>query len=304
MLLSDRFNLKFGLATNATSYEINDEFSNAQNSQSGAYTYDQVWLPNLVGTFKVNENQKLSASISRGFSVPTVEQSLTEEGTFNTDLKPEQGWSYEIGHKAQWWGGRLYSEFTAYYMDVDNLLVARRVAEDRFVGINAGSTSHPGLEFSLQSNFNYKSWLNIQPYINGSFNFYEFDEFVDQGNSYSGNELTGVPSQQMTFGIDAQLFDNFYMNFQTNAVSEIPVNDANTVYSDAYTFSNVKLEYKFTLLKSVCATINLGANNVFNKKYASSIVTNAIGFGGSEPRYFYPGEPRNYFGSVGVRYIF
>ena len=302
--ISKRLDFKFGLATNKTSYDIKDDFSAPETSQTGDYSYDQVWLPNLLGTFSINQNQKLSASISKGFSVPTVEQSLTEEGVFNTELDPEKGWNYEIGYKAKWFEDRLLTEISAYYMSVENLLVARRVAEDRFIGINAGSTSHPGIEFSLKSNLNYKSWLQLQPYFNGSFNFYEFDEFVDQGNSFSGNDLTGVPSQQLSFGVDSQFGDHFFFYFQTNAVSDIPVNDANTVFSDAYAFSNLKIEYKLPLYNSLTAQFNFGMNNVFDEKYASSIVTNAIGFGGSEPRYFYPGEPRNYFGGISLNYLF
>lgn len=302
--LARKMDLKLGLATNKTSYEINDQFSSPENSQTGDYDYDQVWLPNLVGTYSISNNQKISASVSKGFSVPTVEQSLTEEGVFNTELDPEIGWNYEIGYKAKWFQEKLFTEVSAYYMDVDNLLVARRVAEDRFVGINAGSTSHPGIEFSIKSNLNYQSWLKLQPYFNGSFNFYEFDEFVDQGESFSGNDLTGVPSQQFSFGLDAQIGDRFYLYFQTNAVSEIPVNDANTEFAESYAFSNVKLEYRFPILNTLSARVNLGMNNAFNEKYASSIVTNAVGFGGSEPRYFYPGEPRNYFGSLALNYTF
>lgn len=302
--ISKQLDIKLGLATNKTSYDIEDVFSNPENSQTGDYSYDQVWLPNLVTTYAITENQKISASISKGFSVPTVEQSLTDEGVFNTKLKPEKGWSYEVGYKAKWFGDQLFTEVSAYYMDVENLLVARRVAEDRFVGINAGSTSHPGIEFSLKSNLNYKSWLRVQPYMNGSFNFFEFDEFVDQGESFSGNDLTGVPSSQFSFGLDAQVGDKFFFYFQTNAVSEIPINDANTVFAEAYAFSNLKVEYRFPILDRWSARINLGVNNMFDENYASSIVTNAIGFGGSEPRYFYPGEPRNYFGSFALNYAF
>ncbi|WP_019039307.1 TonB-dependent receptor [Psychroflexus tropicus] len=304
MPLSNRLDVKFGLATNKTFYDIEDLFSTPENSQTGEYDYDQVWLPNLVGTYNLKENQKLTASISRGFSVPTVEQSLTEDGTFNTRLQPEVGWNYELGYKAKWFKDQLLTEVNAYYMDVQNLLVARRVAEDQFVGINAGSTSHPGIEFSVKSNLNIQSWLTMQPYFNGSFNFYEFDEFTDQGTSYDGNQLTGVPSEQFSFGVDSQVGTHFFFYFQTNAVSEIPVNDSNSVYAESYAFSNLKAEYRLSLFNAITARFNFGVNNLFNEKYSSSIVTNAVGFGGSEPRYFYPGEPRNYFGSVGLQYMF
>lgn len=298
------FNLKIGLATNKTYYEIDDLFSSPENSQTGDYNYDQVWLPNLVGTYVLKENQKISASISKGFSVPTVEQSLTEDGVFNTDLKPEKGWNYEIGYKARWFGDKLFTEINAYYMDVENLLVARRVAEDRFIGVNAGSTSHPGIEFSLKSNFELSSNIQLQPFVNGSFNFYEFEKFTDQGVSYADNELTGVPSSQFSFGFDSQIGEHFSLYYQTNAISELPVNDSNTVYADSYAISNVKAEYRLLAFKPFKVKLNFGVNNVFNEDYASSIVTNAIGFGGSEPRYFYPGEPRNYFGSLSLNYVF
>jgi iron complex outermembrane receptor protein len=42
----------------------------------------------------------------------------------------------------------------------------------------------------------------------------------------------------------------------------------------------------------------------FNEKYAASVLPNAVGFGGTAPRYYYPGNPRNYFGEVGVNYVF
>ena len=39
---------------------------------------------------------------------------------------------------------------------------------------------------------------------------------------------------------------------------------------------------------------------LLNKKYASGIVINAKGFGGGQPRYYYPGLPRNYFISLNI----
>ena len=299
--ISDEWQVRLGLVTNKTSYNINDKLSSAESSQSGDLGYDQVWLPNIVGTYHINEEQKLQASISRGFSVPTVEQSLNEEGRFNTDLQPEKGWNYELGYKAKWLDNRLYTGISAYYLDVTNLLVARRVAEDRFVGANAGSTDHPGIEISARANFDHH-WLNIQPFFNASFNFYEFDTFVDQEEDFSGNDLTGVPSQQLSFGLEASILGNFSLYFQTNAISAIPVNDENTVYTDAYSISNLRIGYQFSILKRFTAQVSLMVNNLLDENYASSIVTNAIGFGGSEPRYFYPGEPRNYMGSVELRY--
>ena len=42
----------------------------------------------------------------------------------------------------------------------------------------------------------------------------------------------------------------------------------------------------------------------FNEKYASMLLINASGFGGSAPRYYYPGEPNNYYAGLGITYTF
>jgi iron complex outermembrane receptor protein len=50
--------------------------------------------------------------------------------------------------------------------------------------------------------------------------------------------------------------------------------------------------------------LNAGINNVLDTKYAANILPNAIGFGTAAPRYFYPGNPVNYYGGFSVAYVF
>jgi iron complex outermembrane receptor protein len=39
-----------------------------------------------------------------------------------------------------------------------------------------------------------------------------------------------------------------------------------------------------------------------NQNFAASILPNAVGFGTAPPRYFYPGNPINYYGGIGLVY--
>jgi iron complex outermembrane receptor protein len=41
--------------------------------------------------------------------------------------------------------------------------------------------------------------------------------------------------------------------------------------------------------------INTGIQNALNQPYASSILPNAVGIGTAQPRYYYPGNPRNFY---------
>ena len=50
--------------------------------------------------------------------------------------------------------------------------------------------------------------------------------------------------------------------------------------------------------------LNAGINNVFNTNYAQSVLINAVGFGGAQPRYYYPGNRLNYFGGLQLNYVF
>jgi iron complex outermembrane receptor protein len=50
--------------------------------------------------------------------------------------------------------------------------------------------------------------------------------------------------------------------------------------------------------------LNAGVNNALDEKYAASILPNALGFGAVAPRYYYPGNPLNFYGGFSVSYVF
>lgn len=292
------FNVNLGLAVNQTGFEQD----NLLESVNSNFTYDFGVLPSISAMYHFNTNYSLEVSVSKGISVPTLEESLTEQGLFNKDLKPEEAWQYELVFSSTpftW----LTTSLKAYYIDVNNLIVARRVAEDQFVGINAGSTNHPGLEASLAGNFSLTNSLKLNVFANASFNFYSFDQFVDGTQDFSENNLTGVPDRLLNVGLNLD-YKAFNLSWNTNMVSRLPVNDANTVYTNSYAVSHLNMSYKFQLTSHLSLGVQGGIQNLFNETYTASVVTNAVGFGGSQPRYFYPGEPRQWFGGLRLNYLF
>ena len=58
------------------------------------------------------------------------------------------------------------------------------------------------------------------------------------------------------------------------------------------------------LNKKLILNVFFGINNIFDEVYASQILINAAGFGGNAPRYFYPGNPINYFSGINLQYTF
>ncbi len=52
----------------------------------------------------------------------------------------------------------------------------------------------------------------FKPFLNAAFNFHTFVDFVDNGNDYSGNQLTGVPDKKWNAGIFIQHKIGVYFN--------------------------------------------------------------------------------------------
>ena len=296
--------LESGLALNTTNYSIKDVLQpNAADSESSD-TFGTVWSPRLALSYKVAEGKNIYASVSKGFSTPSVAESLTPEGTINTNLKPEIGWNYEVGLKGNWLDTKLYTELTFFSTQISNLLVARRTGDDQYVGINAGESSHKGIEFFMNYKFLEISQWQLMPYFSGAINNFKFKDFVDGDNDYSGNSLTGAPDLLWSLGLDLSTTAGFSFNTSYRTVGEIPMNDANSKFTDTYSLLDIKATYSFKILKSFYTELYTGVNNTLDTHYAGSILPNAVGFGNVPPRYYYPGNPRNFYGGVSFSYLF
>ncbi|MGA9588601.1 MAG: TonB-dependent receptor, partial [Salegentibacter sp.] len=301
---TEKWLFEAGFNLNTTNYELTGLFAQDEPDQSGSYRFPTVFSPRIGTSYEISNGKNIYASVSRGFSVPTVAETLTPEGQINTSLQPETGTNYEIGFKGNWSNTRLYTEVAFYSIQVENLLVAERIAEDQYIGVNAGKTDHNGIELLANYNFELGRGLTARPYANAAFNFFKFDQFVNNGVDNSGNKLPGVPESTIDLGLD--LATNWGLSFYSSfrSVGEMPLNDENSGFTAAYSLLNLKASYKMTVLKHLQLNFSAGVNNLLNEHYAASIVPNAVGFGGAAPRFYYPGDPRNYFAGFGFSYGF
>ncbi|RTY92692.1 TonB-dependent receptor [Flavobacterium sp. RSP46] len=302
--ISEKLHLETGVAFNTTKYSLKDIFENNSGAQKMPFTFGNVWSPRIGFSYKVSKGKNIFTSVSKGFSVPSVAETLTPEGQINTNLKPEVGWNYELGFKGNWLENKIYTEVTFYSTQIENLLVARRTANDQFVGINAGSSSHSGLEFLVNYKLFELTQFQMTSYFSGAVNNFKFKEFLDGDADYSGNQLTGVPEKQFNFGVDLTTKNGFGVNTSFRTMGKIPLNDSNTKYSERYSLLDIKTTYVFTILKILKTELNAGINNALGTKYAANILPNAVGFGTAAPRYFYPGNPVNFYGGFSVAFLF
>lgn len=296
------FSAQFGLNINKTNYDFKDLFNSGAANTSGERNFDAIFLPSLNLSYTFFPGQSVYANISRGYSNPSLEESLTPDGVINPDIAQETGTNYELGSELSLDNNNLKIDVALYRMDIKNLLVAQRIGEDEFIGKNAGSTKHQGLEINLNYKIEITPKLHLTPFVAYSFSHHKFVEFIDGENNYSGNPLTGVPEHRFNSGVQLRMGNGLYWNTTHQHVGRISLTDANTLSSEGYNLLHTRLGYKKQLTKQFSIGVDFGINNLSNTKYAQSVLINAVGFGGSEPRYFYPGNDRNYYGSLLLNY--
>ncbi|MFC7357388.1 TonB-dependent receptor family protein [Jejudonia soesokkakensis] len=300
--ISEKIELQVGVNTNKTQYTYDDHFNKGTADTSAERDFDIIIAPTLNALYQFSENTTIFLNISRGFNYPGLEETLTPEGVINPDIGPETGWNYEVGSSLSLFRNSLRIKAAAYLLSIDDLVVAERIGNDQFIGRNAGKTHHRGLEASLTYDLTFSEKLLLSAFINTEFNFHKFIDFVDEEEDFSGNELPGVPDKKVTTGIRLKHSKGFYILSNFQYIGSQPITDENDLYASSYELLNIKGGYDFEVGNQIKVSFSAGINNVLDKTYASSILINASGFGGNEPRYFYPGLPRNYFASLGIHY--
>lgn len=298
-----KFSTQLGLNLNKTNYDFRDLFNQGAENASAERDFDAILLPNLGVNYQL-DNGKIYANISRGFSNPSLEETLTPGGVINPDIAQETGTNYELGSEWSLLGKRLSANITLYRMNVKNLLVAQRVGEDQYIGRNAGETRHQGLELDLQYRGKLSQSFTFSPYLSYTLNDHSFVDFTDGDNDYSGNPLTGVPKHRLSSGIDFRHSNGLLLHLTHQFADKIPLTDANTISSDSFNVFSAKLGFRTSLSSDISLGLNAGINNIFDSNYAQSVLINAVGFGGAQPRYYYPGNGRNYFGGLQLNYVF
>jgi iron complex outermembrane receptor protein len=273
----------------------------SDGDQSGNYSFDPQWSPRLAVLHNFSDKFSVYGQLSHGFSPPTLPETLTPEGVINPDIQPETGFNLEFGSRGQLGNTKLVYDLSIYSMYIDNLLVARRTGDDQFVGVNAGKTRHRGIDLSL----GYDLLPDSNPsdlylWLTYGFADYFFKEFMEGNNDYSGNELTGTPANKLNWGADYTHNSGLFANINFMYVSRMPMRDDNSIFSDPYSLLNLKMGYSKQVSRVVSFKVFAAVNNLWDESYASMLSVNAAAFGGSLPRYYYPGLPRNYYGGASV----
>ena len=293
-----------GLSVGRVRYRLADRLQ--ASDTTATYTFGTQLSPRLAVRYRLSKTLTVYGQLARGYAAPTVDETLTASGAPNPDIEAETGWNTEIGLRTVSPDRRYVAQVVGYHLRTAGILVARQIAPDQFVGLNGGDTRQWGLEVEGRIGFGpqtagtsldavaYRMSLHAAYALQA----HRFGDFVDGPNDFSGKALTGVPSHQSSIGLALVPARGWQLYTGLLHRGDLPVDDGNTTTAEAYVLLNASLRYTPPAIQRF--SLEAGGSNLLDATYISMVAVNARGFGGREPRYFYPGVPRRLW--VGLKY--
>ena len=128
-----------------------------------------------------------------------------------------------------------------------------------------------------------------------AYQHYRFGQYQVDNNDYSGNPVTAVPEWVLSNTLSFDFNHRLGLNISHYYTDRIPLNDANTVFSEAYHLLQIKASWHHRLTSTQQMKVFAGINNALNEDYSLGNDINAFG-----NRYFNPAPKRNYYAGVKV----
>lgn len=297
--LSQKLNFKEKLFTdisvslNANCYEWERIFPTIDQ---GKTKFKNQLLPNFGVTYLITNGFSVRAKIGKGNSAPTNEEIRSSTQEFNLNLSPEFGWNKEIGIRKQF-GKALFAEVSYFDFRLRDAIVRRQNESGQEFFVNQGNTIQKGFEMLLETknfNFNVDFLSNLRLRFSGSFYDFQFEDYQQGDNNFSGNDLTGVPKTTLNSLVNFTFFRSLMVDYSHFYTSKMPLNDANSMFSDSNLIGNLQFRYPFNIDKTKL-NLQFQIQNLYNSDYVLGFDINAFG-----NRFYNPAAKRNFIFGVKV----
>lgn len=293
--------MTIGFSENFSRYDIDRQIDAGPNSPAAnTKKFDPVLIPRLAFVYKLTDQSGLHASISSGFSPPTIAEVRTNEGSINLDLQAEKGSNYEIGYRGRF--GIVNLDLTAFYFKLNETITSFTNDQGVVLFRNAGATDQKGIELSIDYTL-YRNQLSQLQEVKLSHAFtghyFSFSNFVSGGVDFSGNQLTGVAPNTLVNLLDIRSKSGIYLNVTHQFVDKIPLNDANTVFQEAYNLLGSRIGWRATFGSRWDVEAYAGVDNLLDETYSLGNDLNAFA-----NRFYQPAPGRNCYSGLklGFRY--
>jgi iron complex outermembrane recepter protein len=242
--------------------------------------------------WRVGPLASVYVNVASSFETPTATELANQpdgSGGLNRELDPQRGTSFEVGAKGIL-SNVLSYDLSVFAVNTDDELIPFEIpgSGGRRFFRNAGTTTRRGGELGLAASLGV--WTTGVTYTRL---VYEYDDFTLAGTSFAGNRVPGVSPSTATAFVTLRP-RRWFATAEWSYAERTPADDANNVYAAAYALTNVRAG--FTALSRFGLEPVVGVDNVFDRRYAANVVTNA-----GRGRFFEPGAGRTFYLGVTAR---
>jgi iron complex outermembrane receptor protein len=292
--VSPRWELEAGLRHTAVAIESSDRYITPTNGDdSGSVRYDK-FLPVGSLRFLLTPAVNLYASVGRGFETPTLNEiSYQPSGApgLNFNLRPSDNVSVEVGAKAKVAGGLATAAL--FRTTTDDEIVTATSVGGRSTYRNAGRTLRQGFELG----WNGRMLRHLQTQFAWSYLAATYRDDINPGIT-AGNQIPGTGRQAVYGSVGWVPPSGWRASVEMRYLSAVYVDDRNTDRAPGFFTTGISAGYVLPIGRWK-ATAYVRVDNLFDRKYAGSVIVNE-----SNARYFEPAPGRNASGGVTLAYSF
>ena len=287
--------IQSGLSINRFFYSI-QRTTGAPANGIKKLDFNRQLLPRIALLAAPGAGISLYGQLSKGYSSPSIAEIRPSAGGVYSGLQAEYGWSKEIGIKLSAWRNKLYMQAALFQFDLRDAIVRRvnNIGAEYFV--NEGDVQQKGIEIEYQYNLvnlpRQKFFKSLKWSQAITLNDFRFVNYKNNQTSFAGNHLTGIADNVIVSSLAMDLTAHFYWNVQFNYVGKMPLNDANTFFSNPYRLWQSKIGWRSGHTRPI--ELFLLMDNIGNENYSLGFDINAFG-----NRFYNPAPSRNYqFGLI------
>ncbi len=238
----ESFTLNAGASYNTYEYGYERFFPVPYSKENRKF--DPIVSPRIALNKTFWQKYSVTASVSSGYSPPTLQEVRPSAGGFRTDLKPEAGINKEISFRRA--GDRLNASLTAYQFNLRETIVRRSNEAGAEFFVNAGRTDQKGLEWAVYYDLIRSAGFiqNLKIWNSGTLLSYQYKSYQQGTTDLSGKKLPGIPSFSQNTGLDLYLTGGISAFVTYQQADKVFLNDANTVEAPPYQQVLVKLSWK------------------------------------------------------------
>jgi iron complex outermembrane receptor protein len=301
--LVPRLALMLGVRHDHIRFEADDRLVGTGNADDSGARAMTATSPSVGLTWSPLRLLDVYSNYSTSFETPTTSELANQEsgaGGLNPLLDPQRTRSVEAGLNGRVTiagvGGSY--QLAAYEARVEDALIPFEVATvpGRQYYRNAGSTKHRGIESATSLVLPWRLTLR-GTFTHTDARFVRY--VVTTGTTttvFDGKRVPGVAANRGDVTLSFQPGKAF-ADFETRALSSIPVNDANTEKSPSSVIHSIRLGVRDVRAGALLLQPHIGVLNLFDRDHNTSVVVNA--FGG---RFYEPGPPRSLYGGLNFRF--